>query len=362
MYFYIRRNLTPNNFSKKFNNSCKNIRSLNKVCIFVISRKHKKASIFKNYGSPSVLQVKEVPKPTPNDDELLIKVHATTVNRTDCAMLRAKPDIIRLMTGLFKPKNPILGTGFAGTVEAIGKNVSRFKVSDTLFGFNDTGISSHAEYMCIQQDNFMTTIPSGFSFTQVTASIEGTHYAQNFINKIQISKTDTVLVNGATGAIGSAMIQLLVAMDIKVTATANTKNLDLVKTLGATKVIDYTKENFTELNETFNFVFDTVGKSSFGQCKRLLKKDGIYISSEIGFGGQNLFYALFTPLTGGKKVVFPYPNKHQISIDLVKKLMDEGKFKPVIDKTYSLNDIVDAFTYAESGEKTGNIVITFEDF
>lgn len=316
-----------------------------------------KAAIYTKYGAPIELQIKEVPKPSPKDDELLIRVHAATVNRTDCAMLRAKPDIIRLMLGLFKPKNPILGTDFAGVIEEVGSEVTRFKVGDKLFGFNDTGISSHAEYLCIPQDNFMASIPKGVSFEQATASIEGAHYAQNFINKVQIRPSDKILVNGATGAIGSAMVQLLVAIGIKVTATANTENQELIQSLGAQKVIDYTKEDFTKLKEQYNFVFDSVGKSTFGKCKDILKKGGIYISSEMGPGGQNLFYALFTPLFRGKKVVFPYPHKHQESIDLVKQLMVNGKFKSLIDRTYPLEKIKEAFTFAETGEKIGNLIL-----
>ncbi|OIQ37637.1 MAG: NAD(P)-dependent alcohol dehydrogenase [Bacteroidetes bacterium MedPE-SWsnd-G1] len=320
-----------------------------------------KAAIHKKYGSPNNLKITDVKKPVPKEDELLIRVMATTVNRTDCAMLRAKPVIIRLMLGLFKPKNPILGTDFAGIIEQIGTEVTRFRIGDKLFGFNDVGLSSHAEYIVIQQDKFMATIPNKFSFEQATASIEGAHYAQNFINKVNFKPNAKVLVNGATGAIGSALLQLLVAMKIDVTATANTENINLIKTLGVTQVIDYTKIEFTQLNEKFDFVFDAVGKSTFGKCRRILTKKGIYISSEMGPWGQNLVFAIFTPLFKGRKVVFPYPNKHQFSIDLVKRLIEEDKFNPLIDRIYALNNIASAFTYAETGEKVGNLVVKMKN-
>ncbi|MDT0551786.1 NAD(P)-dependent alcohol dehydrogenase [Urechidicola vernalis] len=320
-----------------------------------------KAAIHKKYGSPSNLKIIDLKKPAPKEDELLIRVMATTVNRTDCAMLRAKPAIIRLMLGLLKPKNPILGTDFAGVVEDIGHKVTRFKVGQAVFGFNDTGLSSHAEYLTIRQNDFLATIPSKFSFEQATASIEGAHYAQNFINKVNFKPNAKVLVNGATGAIGSALVQLLAAMKIDVTATANTENINVIKTLGVTQVIDYTKIEFTQLNEKFDFVFDAVGKSAFGKCRRILTKKGIYISSEMGPWGQNLVFAIFTPLFKGRKVVFPYPNKHQYSIDLVKRLMEEGKFNPLIDRIYALDNIASAFSYAETGEKVGNLVIKMKN-
>lgn len=316
-----------------------------------------KAVIHSKYGSPENLKIKEIAKPTPKENELLIKVYATTVNRTDCAMLVAKPFIMRFMTGFFKPKNPILGTDFAGIVEQIGSNVINFNIGDKVFGFNDMGLSSHAEYVAITEDNFISTIPSGISFETAAASIEGAHYAQNFINKVRIHPNSKILVNGATGAIGSALVQLLAARNIEVTATANTKNIQLIKNLGVSKVIDYTKEDFTKINQQYDFVFDAVGKSIFGKCKNILKPNGIYISSELGPWAQNLWYALVTPIFNQKKVIFPYPNKHMESIALVKTLMAQHKFKPLIDKTFQIHDASNAFTYVASEKKIGNVIL-----
>jgi len=227
------------------------------------------ASINEKYGNPEVLQIKEVLKPMPKENEILVKVKATTVNRTDCAMLTAKPFIMRFLTGLFKPRNPILGTDFAGVIEAIGEKVTTFKIGDKVFGFDDIGLSSQAEYLTYPAKK-ATTMPLDCSFEQAAASIEGMHYAYNTINKVKFQAGQKVLVNGATGAIGSAMLQLAVYSGGVVTAVGNTKNIVLMKELGAVKVIDYEKEDFTKTTEKYDYIFDTVGKSTFGKCKPLL--------------------------------------------------------------------------------------------
>jgi NADPH:quinone reductase-like Zn-dependent oxidoreductase len=204
-----------------------------------------KAIVFNKYGPPDVLKLKELEEPTPKDNEVLIKVHATTVNRTDCAIVRAVPFFMRIITGLFRPKKQIPGTEFAGEIEAVGKSVSSLKVGDKVFGFDDQGSGSHAQYMTIKENNVIT-IPDNISYEQAAASSEGAHYAYNFINKVDIKKGQNVLVNGATGAIGSATVQLLKYFDVNVTAVCATKNIELVKSLGANKVIDYTKEDFAK--------------------------------------------------------------------------------------------------------------------
>jgi len=319
-----------------------------------------KAIVYKKYGPPDVLQLKEVEKPTPKDNEVLVRVNATTVNRTDSAMIRAKPFIMRFFTGLFKPNNPILGTEFAGKIEAVGKDVMSFKVGDKVFGLNDNGLSSHAQYMTILEDKALTIIPENITYEQAAASTEGAHYAFNFINKVTIKSGQKVLVNGASGAIGSAAVQLLKYFGANVDAVCNTKNIELVKSLGADKVFDYTKEDFTKDDQKYDFVFDTVGKSSFAKCKPLLQPGGIYISSELGYMAQNIFFALVTPVIGNKKVRFPLPVDCKRSVLFIKKLIEEGKFKAVIDRKYSLEQIVEAYKYVETGQKTGNVVITVE--
>ena len=321
-----------------------------------------KAVVYTKYGPPEVLQLKEVAKPIPKDNEVLIRVYATTVNRTDCATIRAIPFFARLFTGMFKPKKQIPGTEFAGEIEEIGKSVKSFKVGDRVFGFDDQGSESHAQYMTISEDKALTTIPRNITYEQAAASTEGAHYAYNFIKKVNIKSGQKVLVNGATGAIGSAAVQLLKYFDVNVTAVCNTKNIELVKSLGANKVIDYTKEDFTKDEEKYNFVFDAVGKSSFAKCKPLLQSGGIYISSDLGYMAQNVFLPLITPtikpMIGNKKTVFPIPTDIRRSILLIKELIEQGKFKAVIDRKYPLEQIVEAYRYVETGQKTGNVVIT----
>ena len=323
-----------------------------------------KAIIYTQYGSPDVLQLKEVEKPVPRDDEVLIKVHATTVNRTDCATIRAKPFFMRIVTGLFKPKKQIPGTEFAGEIEVVGKGVSSLKVGDKVFGFDDQGSGSHAQYMTIKEDK-VVIIPNNISYGQAAASSEGAHYAYNFINKVDLKKRQNILVNGATGAIGSAAVQLLKYFDVDVTAVCATRNIELVKSLGADKVIDYTKSDFTKDEQKYDFVFDSVGKSSFFKCKHLLKPGGVYISSDLGYMAQNIFLPLITPIIkpmiGNKKTLFPMPTNIRGSLILIKRLIEQDKFKAVIDRElFPLERIVEAYRYVEKGQKTGNVVISVD--
>jgi NADPH:quinone reductase-like Zn-dependent oxidoreductase len=322
-----------------------------------------KAIVYTRYGPPDVLQLKEVEKPAPRDNEVLIRVHATTVNRTDLATIKAIPFFARIMTGLFKPKKQIPGTEFAGEIEAVGKSVSSLRVGDKVFGFDDQGSGSQAQYMTIKEDNVIT-IPDNISYEQAAASSEGAHYAYTFIKKVDPKKGQNVLVNGATGAIGSAAVQLLKYFDVNVTAVCATKNIELVKSLGANKVIDFTKDDFTKDEQKYDFVFDAVGKSSFFKCKHLLQPGGIYISSDLGYMAQNIFLPLITPIIkpmiGNKKTVFPFPTDIRRSILLIKSLIEQDKFKAVIDREYPLEQIVEAYKYVETGQKTGNVVITVE--
>jgi NADPH:quinone reductase-like Zn-dependent oxidoreductase len=251
-------------------------------------KKHSlKAAIRTTYGLPEDLSIQNIDIPTPKDHEVLIRVHATTVNRTDCAILTGKPLIMRLFTGLVNPTLPTPGSDFAGQIEAIGKAVTNFKVGDKVWGFDDNGLGSQAQYMTLSANKAIITMPENCSYAQAAASAEAAHYAYNFINKVNLKPGQKVLVNGATGGIGSAAVQMLTQMGIQVTAVVNTKNLELVKSLGANQVIDYTKEDFTKDTEKYDFIFDAVGKSTFGKCKHLLKPNGIYISSELGPGAQN---------------------------------------------------------------------------
>ncbi len=311
------------------------------------------------YGGPEVLKVESVSKPIPKNDELLIRVHCTTVNRTDCSMLTGKPYIIRAFIGIFNPKQKVLGTDFAGQIEAVGENVKSFAIGDRVWGFQDDGLSSQAEYMTVSENKAVIKIPEGFSYQEVVACAEGAHYANNFINKVNINANDRVLINGATGAIGSAAVQLIKHSGATVTAITNTKNITLVKSLGADRVIDYQKEDFTKDLERYNFILDTVGKSSFFKCKHLLSSDGTYISSELGPYIQNVYLPLITKIYGGKRVKFPLPFDCKKSLLLVSQLLSQGKFKPVIDKIYNPEQVKKAYQYVASGQKTGNVILSF---
>jgi NADPH:quinone reductase-like Zn-dependent oxidoreductase len=320
-----------------------------------------KAIVYSKYGPPDVLELREVVKPVPMNNEILVKVKATTVNRTDCAMLRAKPFIMRFLTGLFKPTNPILGTEFAGEVEAVGSAVVSFKAGDKVFGFNDQGSKSYAQYLTLSENKPITTIPGNITYEQAACSMEGAHYAYNMINKVNLKAGQKVLVNGASGGIGSAAVQLLKYFGADVVAVCNTKNLELVKGLGADRVIDHMTADFTKEDQKYDLIFDTVGKSSFAKCRPLLNAGGVYMSSELGWMAQNIFFALVTPIIGKKKVIFPIPKDIKATISLIKKMMEAGKFKAVLDRKYPLEQIAEAFSYVETGQKTGNVVISLAD-
>lgn len=319
-----------------------------------------KAAIRTSYGPLETLSIRNVEKPVLRDNEVLVRVHASTVNRTDVAVLTGKPYIMRLFTGLFKPTLPSTGTDFAGIVEAVGNNVVSFKPGDRVCGFDDQGLGSHAQYLALPHTKAIITIPENITNEQAAASMEAAHYAINFLNKLELRAGQKVMVNGGTGAIGSAMIQLLKNKGITVTATCRTEHLEQVRALGAQKVIDYTREDFTQVDQQFDYVLDAVGKSTFGKCKRLLKPGGIYISSELGPGAQNPFLALYTPLTGGKKVVFPLPTDIKASLAYIKEMWAQHAFSPLIDKRFPLEKIGEAFTYVASGQKVGNVVLTMD--
>jgi NADPH:quinone reductase-like Zn-dependent oxidoreductase len=254
----------------------------------------------------------------------------------------------------------VLGNEFAGEVEAVGRGVTFFQVGDRVFGYNGTRFGAHAEYLAMPEDGSLATMPANVTFEQAAASTEGSHYALSMIRKAKIRSGQDVLVNGATGAIGSAAVQLLKALGAKVTAVCDTEHVELVRGLGADRVIDYTAEDFTKDEQTYDVVLDAVGKSSFGRCKRLLKPGGTYLSSDLGPLSQNPILALITPLLRGKKVLFPIPRDDQEMVRYFKELLESGAFRPLIDRRYPLDQIVEAYTYVETGQKIGNVVISVE--
>lgn len=317
-----------------------------------------KASIRRRYVSPNQIKIEQIEKRIPKEKEVQIKIKATTVNRTDCANLTAKPFIMRFVLGFLKPRKIILGTDFAGEIVAIGKNVNSFQIGDRVFGFRDTGAESQAEYMTIAEENLFL-IPENINYKQAAASLEGAHYAYSFVQKVNIQAGQKILINGATGGIGSALLQFVRQYNVEITATCNTKNKALIKSLGADKIYDYTKEDFTKDKEKYDFILDAVGKSTFGKCKSLLKKKGIYISSELGPYAQNIFYSLISLISPNKKVIFPVPYDTQQSIPYIIDLLKKEKFVAVIDREYPLEEISKAYEYVSSGEKTGNVIINY---
>ena len=318
-----------------------------------------RAAVRDRYGPPEVVRVVEVEKPAVKERDVLVRVRATTVNRTDCGLRAARPWIYRLFLGLRRPRRTVLGTEFAGEVEAAGDGVTAFKVGDRVFGFSGTTFGAHAEYLVMPEEgSMMATIPEGLTFEEAAPGSEGSHYALSSIRAAKVRRGQDVLVYGATGAIGSAAVQLLKQLGATVTAVCATDQLDLVKGLGADRVVDYTAEDFTRDGHSYDVVLDAVGKSSFGRCKRLLKPRGVYLSSDLGPLSQNPLLALVTPLGRGRRVRFPIPRSDPGVMARLKELIESGAFRPVVDRRYPLDQIVEAYRYVETGRKVGNVVIS----
>ncbi|MFC0774745.1 NAD(P)-dependent alcohol dehydrogenase [Terrimonas alba] len=318
-----------------------------------------KAAVRVKYGPPKeVLSIKEIDKPTPKDDEVLIRVYAASANRTDYHVLTGTPFFMRFFTGLFKPGLTITGSDFAGQVEAIGPAVKTFKVGDKVMGFGGVFcIGSHTEYITFPESKGIVSMPGNITYEQAAACLEGTYYSAAGINHLKPASGQKALVYGATGAIGSADVQFLKYYGVYVTAVCGGENADLVRSLGADKVIDYKTQDFTKDEEKYDYVFDAVDKTGFLKCKRLLKKNGIYTSSG---GFEYMAWALITKITGGKKVLFIVPKDIKGNLAFIKKLVEEGRFRPVIDRTYPLEKIAEAFTYVGTHQKIGNVIIKID--
>ncbi|HYF32186.1 MAG TPA: NAD(P)-dependent alcohol dehydrogenase [Chitinophagaceae bacterium] len=317
-----------------------------------------KAVVRSKYGPPTVLSIKEVETPVQKDDEVLIKIHATTVNRTDCGILWGKPGILRLFTGLFRPKLGTTGTDFAGEIVAAGKNVQSFKVGDKVMGFNGmVGCGSHAQYITMRETDGIVTMPANLSYKQAVACLEGAFYAASGIKKLQPRPGQKALVNGATGAIGSSAVQILKFYNVSITAVCKAENDMLVKLLGAEKTIDYTTHDFTSDTDKYDFIFDSAGKSTFAKCKPLLKEKGVYAPAD---GLINFWFAFTTSFSKGKKVMFGAPANVKDGLLFIKTLVEQGHFKPLIDRTYSFDKIPEAYKYVATGQKIGNVVITMD--
>lgn len=322
-----------------------------------------KAVKYTKYGTPDVLELTEVEKPTPNDDEVLVKIYATTVTAVDSTFREGDEFFARLATGIMKPKNAILGTELAGEVEAIGKDVTQFKAGDPVFAPTSTGFGAHAEYICLPEDDALLIKPANLTFEEAASVPAGGLTALPFLRDTgHIQPGQQVLVIGASGSVGTFAVQLAKYFEAEVTGVCSTTNVALVKSLGADKVIDYTQEDFTAHGETYDIIFDTVGKSSFARCKNILKQDGIYMTTVLN---PTILFQMLMTSKRRKKAVIAFTGlraaeEKKRDLLLLKELIEAGQLKTVIDKTYPLEQMAEAHQYVDKGHKKGNVVITID--
>ncbi|SNT28088.1 NADPH:quinone reductase [Bacillus sp. OK838] len=322
-----------------------------------------KAIVYTKYGPPHVLQLKEVEKPTPKDNEILVKVKATTVTMGDIRSRSFKVPLsvwlpARVIIGLRRPKKSILGLELSGEVESVGKDVKLFKAGDHVFAASQVGFGAYAEYKCLPEDESVAIKPNNLSFEEAAAIPIGARTALFYLRKANIESGQKVLVYGASGSVGSYAVQIAKYLGARVTGVCSTTNLELVKSLGADKVIDYTKEDLSRMDETYDVIFEAVDKSSFSACMKSLKKDGTYLNVTVPLPGVRM---LWTKLTSGKKLILSQNSPETPeALNLLKELVEAGKLKVVIDRYYAFEEIVEAHRYVEKGHKKGNVVITVE--
>ncbi len=323
-----------------------------------------KAILHTRYGPPSVLQLTEVDKPSPKDDEILVAIRATTVSTADCNMrnftfvTRSMRPLARLMFGIVRPwKQRILGTELTGEVESVGKNVTRFKRGDRIVASRGMASGGHAQYACVPEDGALALKPDSLSWEAAVAIPFGANTALHFLRDLgKIQAGHEVLIIGASGSIGSAAVQLAKHFGATVTGVCSAANVDLVKSLGADSVVDYTKEDFAKNGNTYDLIFDIVGATTFGQCRRSLKPHGIFLQNIVGL--PDVARILWTSLAGGKRVKGGVALESPARMTLITELAGAGTLKPIIDRTYPLERIAEAFEYVERGHKKGNVVIT----
>ena len=314
-----------------------------------------RAVVCDRYGPAELLRIENVERPVPEENEVLVRVYATTVTRSDCGFRAADPFFARVFTGLRRPKRRIVGMELAGVVEAIGAAVTEFAVGDEVFGLR---WGANAEYVCVREQGALAHKPPGLSFEEAAALSDGSSIAIACLKKADLGPGKRIVVYGAAGAIGTAGVQLAKASGAHVTAVANTKNLELVRSLGADEVLDHTQEDFTRNGETYDAIFDAVGKQSFRRCRRSLEPGGVFITTDLGFMWHVPPLALASRWIGDKRVTLPIPKYAKEDALRVKELVDAGQYRPVIDRIYPLEDVVEATKYVETGQKTGNVVLT----
>ena len=325
-----------------------------------------KAIVYEKYGPPEVLQLREVDKPEPKDSGVLIEVHATTVTTGD---VNARGFVFvptglrflaRLMFGLGKPKNPILGFELAGKIEALGKDVRSFQEGDRVFGIDGHGIGAYAEYKCMPEDGALVHMPAALSYEEAASIPNGALTALYFLrDKGGIRSGQKVLINGASGSVGAAAVQIAKHFGAEVTGVCSTRNLEMVRSLGADQVVDYTREDFTQNGEVYDMILNTVpGKVSFSACRKSLTRDGLFLA--VAGGVNEMMQMLWTSLKGGKKVIFGggFACERKESLHFIKELVEAGELKPVIDRSYPLERAAEAHRYVDLGHKKGNVVLT----
>ena len=317
-----------------------------------------RAVVYERYGPPEVLRLAEVGRPWPCDDEVLVRVRATAVNRTDCGFRDPSPVFVRFFSGLRRPRRQILGTEFAGEVEAVGAAVMHLAPGDRVFGVNADRFGAHAEFVCVREQAPVAKLPSGITFDEGAAVCDGVILALTCLRWARLKRGQRILVHGASGSIGSAAVQLARHIGADVTAVCSTAGVETVRSLGAKRVIDYTREDFTAIGETFDVVFDAVGKTSFWRCRRLVKRGGAFVETDLGFMWQNPILSLLTWRIAPKRVLMPLPRYRKQEVLLLKELLEAGQYRAVIDRRYPLEQVVAATRYVETEQKIGNVVLT----
>ncbi|MEX2210531.1 MAG: zinc-binding dehydrogenase [Gaiellaceae bacterium] len=311
-----------------------------------------RAVVHDRYGPPDVLRLDEVERPVPEEDEVLVRVHATTATRTDCGLRSAEYFITRFFTGLFRPKRRFVGIELAGVVEAAGAAVTEFAVDDRVFGIRS---GANADYVCVAESGVLAHMPDGMSFEEAAAVADGAISAMSLLRSAGLRTGHRILVYGASGSIGTGTVQVAKHLGAHVTAVCNTKNVELVRSLGAELVIDYQQEDFTQNGESYDVVFDAVGKHSFRRCRRSLKPGGMYIATD---GLHNVLWALWTWRIGDRKAKLGMVRYTKKDVLFLEELLEGGNYRAVIDRSYPLEDVVDAHRYVDTQQKTGNVVLT----